>query len=239
MIKLLTKRLIRNLGFELRRYAPPTSDMARMIRLLDYHNIDLVLDIGANVGQYASLLREGGFSGKIVSFEPISSAHSKLLSLSRNDPMWEIAPQMAIGNDDGSVEINISSNSYSSSILDLLDSHLRSAPDAAFCNKETVRLSRLDTIAAQYINQSRNTFLKIDVQGYERQVIEGAKQILSELKGIQLELSLVPLYKDQPLYLEMVKLIEDLGFELYAYVPGFTDLQSGRMLQMDGIFFRK
>lgn len=86
MVKTVIKKLVRNLGFELKRYKPNLSETARMQQLLAYHKIDLVFDIGANIGQYAMFLREIGYSGRIVSFEPLSSAHAQLQALSSKDP---------------------------------------------------------------------------------------------------------------------------------------------------------
>jgi FkbM family methyltransferase len=210
-----------------------------MQRLLAYHNIDLVFDVGANIGQYAKLLRELGYSGRIVSFEPLSSAYSQLKAVSKKEPLWEIAPQTAIGNQEGEITINIAGNSQSSSALPMLDAHLESAPESAYSGSETVKLSRLDTIAKDYIkSETKSIFLKIDVQGLEKQVIEGATAILPLVKGIKLELSLVPLYEGQVLFKEMIDIIEKLGYELYGIEPGFTAEKTGRMLQMDGIFFK-
>ncbi|MFY7886822.1 MAG: FkbM family methyltransferase, partial [Dolichospermum sp.] len=98
MLKKTIKKLARSLGVDLKRYNVQTSEAAKMQRLLAYHNIDLVFDVGANIGQYAKLLRELGYSGRIVSFEPLSSAYSQLKAVSEKDPLWEIAPQTAIGN---------------------------------------------------------------------------------------------------------------------------------------------
>ncbi|MCU0536473.1 MAG: FkbM family methyltransferase [Hydrococcus sp. Prado102] len=211
-----------------------------MQRIFAYHKIDLVLDVGANIGQYVNLLRESGYSGRIVSFEPLSSAHSKLQALSSKDPLWEIAPRTAIGDKDGEIAINISQRSASSSILPMLESHIKVAPDSTYCGSETVKLSQLNTIAKNFIkNDTKSIFLKIDVQGFEKQVIEGATQILPLVKGIQLELSLVPLYKDQALFEEMLEQMKKLGYDLYALSPGLVDPETGRLLQMDGIFFKR
>jgi FkbM family methyltransferase len=239
MIKKTIKKLSRSLGIDLKRYNIQTSEAAKMQRLLAYHNIDLVFDVGANIGQYAKLLRELGYSGRIVSFEPLSSAYSQLKAVSEKDPLWEIAPQAAIGNQDGEIIINIAGNSYSSSALPMLDAHLESAPESAYSGSETVKLSRLDIIAKNYIkSETKSIFLKIDVQGLEKQVLEGATAILPLVKGIKLELSLVPLYKGQVLFKEMIDIVEKLGYELYGIEPGFTAEKTGRMLQMDGIFFK-
>lgn len=240
MIKSVIKQLTRNLGYELRRYTPQSSEMARMQHLFAYYNINLVLDVGANVGQYVEFLRGFGYSGKIVSFEPLSSAYSRLKILSRKDPLWEIAPRTAIGNQNGDITINISGNSQSSSVLEMLNSHRDAHPKSAYIASETVKLKQLDTIAQEYIkNDATSIFLKIDVQGFEKEVLEGATQILSYVHGIQVELSLVPLYKDQLLYKEMIAFVEKLGYELYSFIPGFTDLKTGQLLQMDGIFFKQ
>jgi len=239
MLKKTIKKLSRSLGIDLKRYNVQTSEAAKMQRLLAYHNIDLVFDIGANIGQYAKSLRELGYSGRIVSFEPLSSAYSQLKAVSKKDPLWEIAPQTAIGNQEGEIIINIAGNSQSSSALPMLDAHLESAPESAYSGSETVKLSRLDTLAKDYIkSETKSIFLKIDVQGLEKQVIEGATAILPLVKGIKLELSLVPLYEGQVLFKEMIDIIEKLGYELYGIEPGFTAEKTGRMLQMDGIFFK-
>jgi FkbM family methyltransferase len=239
MPKKTIKKLSRSLGIDLKRYNIQTSEAAKMQRLLAYHNIDLVFDVGANIGQYAKLLRELGYSGRIVSFEPLSSAYSQLKAVSEKDPLWEIAPQAAIGNQEGEIIINIAGNSYSSSALPMLDAHLESAPESAYSGSETVKLSRLDTIAKDYIkSETKSIFLKIDVQGLEKQVLEGATAILPLVKGIKLELSLVPLYEGQVLFKEMIDIVEKLGYELYGIEPGFTAEKTGRMLQMDGIFFK-
>lgn len=239
MKRLLIKTL-RKTGIEILRFSPDCSDAARMQRILTHHNIDLVLDVGANVGQYGNYLREIGYVGKIVSFEPLADAYTRLLSASKKDPLWEIAPRAAIGKSDGETTIHISRNSVSSSILPMLDSHMGSAPESAYVASEKVAMYKLDTIAPRYLDDKyKSIYLKIDVQGLETQVLEGALKILPGIKGLQLELSLVPLYEGEPLFKEMLERMDQLGYELYAIIPGFTDLKSGRLLQFDGIFFRK
>ncbi len=238
--KSLLNKWLRQLGFELINYSPKSSDFARMQRIFSYHKIDLVLDIGANIGQYAQKIREAGYSGRIVSFEPLSTAYSKLQKISHKDSLWEIAPRMALGSAEGEIKINIAANSYSSSVLDILDSHLKAAPTSVYISSEQVKVNRLDCVIPNYIkNETNSIFMKIDVQGFEKQVLEGATGILSQVNGVQLELSLTPLYKDQLLFKDMLMLMEELGYELYAVVPGFTNLETGRLLQMDGIFFKK
>jgi FkbM family methyltransferase len=239
MLKKTIKKLARELGFEVKRYNLNTSEVALIKHLLNYHNIDLVFDVGANSGQYARFLRECSYSGTIVSYEPLSSAYSQLLASSHKDPLWEIAPRTAIGDQDSEITINVAGNSQSSSVLEMLDSHVNAAPESAYYDSEVVKLSRLDTIGPQYFTSANQAiFLKIDVQGFEKQVIEGATQILPLVQGIQLELSLIPLYKDQLLFKEMVEFLYKIGYDLHTIIPGFTDPKTGRLLQIDGIFFK-
>jgi FkbM family methyltransferase len=235
----LIKKLARQFGVELKRFNPSTSEICRMQYLFAYHQIDCVLDIGANIGQYAKSLRELGYRGKIVSFEPLPQAYDRLKKNSEKDVLWEVAPRTAIGDKDGEIEINISGNSEASSVLNILDSHLKMSSDFAYVSSETVKLNKLDTIAKSYVKEANSIYLKIDVQGYELQVLEGASQILPKVSGIQLELSLTPLYDNQPLWNETLEKMKHLDYELYAIVPVFTDMKTGKLLQMDGIFCKK
>jgi FkbM family methyltransferase len=201
--------------------------------------VDLVLDVGANTGQYSSFLREFGYRGKVVSFEPLLSAYEQLLKRSRKDPNWIVIPRTAVGERSGEITLHISGNSQSSSVLNMLDAHLFSAPESSYVGEQQVAICRLDEIARCYVEAARSSYLKIDVQGYESQVLDGASGILPLITGIQIELSLVPLYERQMLYRAMIDKLDALGYELHAVLPVFSDARSGRLLQMDGIFIRK
>ncbi len=235
----LVKYLFRACGLEVRRYTVDTSERCRIKRLLEHHGIDLVLDVGANTGQYGMFLRKLGYRGTIVSFEPLLSAHEQLVKRSRNVQDWIIAPRMAVGERSGEITLHISGNSQSSSVLNMLDAHVKSAPDSVYIADQLVPLRRLDESAMNYVASSSAAYLKIDVQGYESQVIDGTAGILPRIMGIQLELSLIPLYENQVLYREMIEKLDGLGYALHALFPVFSDVQSGRLLQMDGVFFRK
>ncbi len=234
----VVKRMARLVGLEVTRYRVATSSAARLQRMLAVHEIDLVLDIGANTGQFAREIRSGGYRGKIISFEPLLAAHRSLLRNSRRDPLWSVAPPVAIGATDGTTDIHVAQNSFSSSVLEILDSHITSDESAAYVGHETVRMARLDSIAPTYLDGSKAAFLKVDTQGYEAQVLEGAERSLERFVGVQLELSLIPLYKGQPLFMDLVETMQNAGFALCGVVPGFTDEQTGRLLQLDGVFLQ-
>lgn len=238
------RSILRNVfGLEVRKFKnllPSASQLSaqQIVSSLQKFEIDLVLDVGANKGQFASEIRQYGYAGRIVSFEPLSSAHSMLLKASEGDFMWTSYARCALGDHNGEVEINIAGNSESSSILPMLESHLSAAPESAYQGKETVPLKTLDAVAAQYLKDARAPFLKIDTQGFEWQVLDGARETLPHIKGILVELSLVPLYDGQHLWREVMDRLDAEGFTLWAFKPVFSDLKQGRTLQVDGVFFR-
>lgn len=219
---------------------PPAAQLVAMpiVSSMRKFEIDLVLDVGANTGQFASEIRQGGYAGRIVSFEPLSQAHAELQQSSAGDPLWDAYPRCALGDHDGEVQINIAGNSQSSSILPMLESHRSAAPESAYQGKEIVPIKTLDTVAGQYLKDARAAFLKIDTQGFEWQVLDGARDTLPHIKGILVELSLVPLYEGQHLWREIIDRLEAAGFTLWAFNPVFSDQASGRTLQVDGVFYR-
>lgn len=226
-------QFINTLGYDIHR-----SNTRQLFRAFELFKVDLVLDVGANVGQYASELRSAGYRGQIVSFEPLSSAWNTLKRAANKDELWEIAPRCAIGDISGETEINISGNSASSSILPMLEAHSSAAKGSDYVGSERVEIFKLDSIASKYVLNSRIPFLKIDTQGFEWQVLDGAREILPHVQGVQCELSLVPLYESQRLWKDIIQRLENEGFKLWSIHRGFTDPRDGRALQIDAVFFR-
>jgi len=236
-LDLLLKRLARYLGVDVRAYRPARSESARLAQLLASHQIDTVLDVGANSGQYARHLRSIGYRGRIICYEPVSAAHASLSKWAKKNPGTTVAPRQALGEEAGSIAINVAANSESSSILTVSDTHVQSEPSARPIAVETVPVNRLDTVALDYLSAASRVFLKIDVQGYELAVLRGAAKLLPMIQGLQLELSLFPLYKGEPLYREVIDVVESLGYTLHDLNPCFSDDATGRTYQVDGIFF--
>lgn len=234
------KHVARSFGLEIRRFDPRTSEAAQFMRQLSGHGVNVVFDVGANVGQFGrKTLRDAGYEKRIVSFEPLSSAWSRLSQEAAGDALWSIAPRTAIGASDGEIDIHVAQNSVSSSALNMLQEHLDSAPESAYVSTERAPLRRLDSIAHDYLDTDSKVFLKIDTQGFEGPALSGAQGVLDQVVGIQLELSLVPLYEGQCLYDDMMDRVKQLGFELWGISPAFVDAKSGRMLQVDATFFRR
>jgi hypothetical protein len=104
---------------------------------------------------------------------------------------------------------------------------------------EKTRLVKLDSVFPQYRQGAKGVFLKIDTQGYEYQVLQGAAESIREVVAVQMELSLTQLYADQRLWTFFVDYMDALGFGVWALLPGFSDAKSGRQLQCDAIFYRR
>lgn len=231
------RRKLRGLGYDFHRYLPASSPDAQISSVLRVFDIDLVLDVGANSGQYGKLLRELGYRGRILSFEPLADAHRLLLATSAGDPLWTAAARTAVGDRDGEVVINVAGNSASSSVREMLDSHRDAAPESAYIGTESVPLARLDKLAADTPPQAA-ILLKIDTQGYEAEVIAGAPAVLARVRAVQIEVSLVPLYAGQACLEEILALMKGHGLTLWAIWPGFADPVTGQVLQAEAVFAR-
>lgn len=226
-VKAPLRRLIRHLGYEITgRGRDQQAVITALIRDL---RVATLLDIGANQGQYAEHARANGFLGRMISFEPGSEAFRRLESAARRDPQWE-ARRVALGAERSELTLHISANSVSSSFLEIGSRHVEAAPSSATVGGETVRVERLDVECADV---SGPLMMKIDTQGYELPVLEGAEGILDRVQLIQAELSLVELYPGQASYLEVLTFLEDRDFTPCFLLPGFSDPDSGQMLQVD------
>lgn len=225
----------RRVGVDLVRY-PESHHLYSLSRLVRGLDPDLVLDVGANQGQYAGDLRSLGYDGPILSFEPVRSTYTQLVHRCADDPSWQ-ALNLALGSETGSATINVAANEgASSSLLPMLDRHSAAAPEADYVRTESVQVRRLDDVLAER-GAPQRAFLKVDTQGFERSVLDGAGELLgSALVGVQLELSLVPLYDGAPLYDEMLERLLSAGYRLAWVDPGFADPRTGELLQFDAAF---
>jgi FkbM family methyltransferase len=212
--------------------------LERRKHIIEARNIDLFLDVGANTGQYGKSLRQLGYKGRIVSFEPMRSAFESLNQEALNDQLWEVRPH-GLGEQNQDVFLNISGNSISSSVLDMLPIHESLAPKSRYVNKEMISVKPLDAIFEVIRGDSRAIWLKIDVQGFEDRVLKGATKSIGFIDCIQIELSLRPLYKGQLNYIAICQMLDGLGFDLIGIEPGFLDPISGALLQADGIFRKR
>jgi FkbM family methyltransferase len=197
-----------------------------------------VLDVGANTGQFAYQTRkEVGYTGRMVSFEPLKSAYQALGQAARKDSLWEVF-SYGLGDENTAKEINIAGNSVSSSLLAMLPAHVNAEPESLYVGTETIEIRTLDSVFESLYQGESGVFLKIDTQGYERRVLAGAADSLARINTIQLEMSLVSLYEEDLLFIEMYELLSEMGYTMVSMEPGFSNPRTGQLLQVDGVFHR-
>lgn len=226
----LVKKSIRSFGFDIVRIDQ---------KHFDFFDIECVFDVGANAGQYAQSIRDLGYKNKIISFEPLSAAHKILKRNASNDDSWLVHERAALGKCDGISMIHISGNSFSSSLRPMLEEHISAAPESVYIADEEVKVTALDSVFNAYKATRGNNFLKIDTQGYEKDVLDGCKVNLKNFAAVQLELSVVQLYEGAELYDYFFSYLTDNGFEIWDLKPGYKNPKTGRMLQFDGVFINR
>ena len=204
--------------------------------ILTHHRVNVVLDVGANTGQYGHKLRELGYGGRIISFEPQKRPFAELSAAAGRDGNWT-AVSIGLGNQEGQKSINVYDDTCLSSMLTLDEkTYFYGAKQVG---AETIEIRTLDGVIDQYTKASDRILLKIDTQGFEKPVLAGAEQSFARLVGIQLELSLTPIYADQPHLDEMIAFLREKGFILWQIQRGICNLKTGQELEADGIFIHR
>lgn len=231
--KSVVRRSANRFGLEISR----DPYMARVVRLLKLLELHAVIDVGANEGQYGRDLRAMGYAARIISLEPLLEPYDRLSSAARRDDAWE-AIRAAAAPARGRLTIHIAGNSVSSSPLGMLPAHAAAAPRSVYVADEVVPATTVDDVCRRYDVDPARSFLKVDVQGFESAVLDGAGETLAGFAAVQLEMSLVPLYEGQALMPDLVGRMAGRGFDLWILMPEFADPATGRTLQCDGVFVR-
>jgi FkbM family methyltransferase len=203
-------------------------------RVLARHGVGRVIDVGANVGQYAGGLRAAGYTGEIVSFEANPAAAAGLRAAAESDPGWR-AEGVALGAVDGVLDLHVTVDSLSTSLL------TPAAGDTYEFMAEAPQSVRVDVRPLDAFELTADgvaTLLKLDVQGYELEVLAGAAATLAQVSAVECELSLVPLYDGQALVEDVVAHLRAAGLRPICLTRGFTDPASHEVIQLDGIFLR-
>lgn len=226
------KSLARTFGFDVRRI--DSHFYKRPIDFIRSRGIDVVVDVGANVGQYAERLRSDGYAGWIISAEPVHAAFDMLAARASADARWQVL-DLAFGEKRGTSQINISEASVFSSIRSQLPSAAAFNVESRVIGRETIRMARLDDIFPEL--PRGQAFLKIDTQGYEQQVLMGASDCLSKFLGVQMELPIVHLYEGTWRFDEAAAYMHERGFEISNIVPvNYDPADPASLLEIDCIF---
>ncbi len=240
--KVALTRVVRRFGYEI----VPRTDLER--RALAIHlkevflrnDIQCVLDVGANRGQYYQFLRERvGYRGLVVSFEPTSRNLAHLREQATADSRWIIRGE-ALGNNETEMEINVMK-------VDLLSSFLSPHPAMVeifrdvniIDHKEAVGVRRLDSVIGEIGNARSlgNLYLKVDTQGFDLEVIRGASSTLARVRALQTEISMCPLYLNAPSYRDTLDMLVERSFAVSGMFPVSRDPQM-RVVEFDCVMVK-
>jgi len=199
-------------------------------------NIKTVLDIGANAGQFGHACRLAFPTIRLHSFEPLKGPFTKLSSLAEDDRNWTVH-NFALSNVAGETQIHADEYSPSSSLLQMSERHREHFPQTGQTTQQIIETKRLEDIFGDLAIEGR-TLMKLDVQGYELAVLDGAEKILPEIDYILTEMSFVSLYEEQPLFADVYSRLCHSNFSFKGFFDQCVSPKTGELLQGDGIFVR-
>ena len=245
MIKNFIKFVLTSFGYQVSKINPNFISYPKkkyneglLNEILTNKSTSLVIDVGANCGDWAIDLRSWGYRGRILSFEPLTTEFNLLAERSHKDLNWE-ALNLAVGDGNYNSEINISNNSVSSSLSQILPDHIEAESSSKTIGQQSIEIVSLDEYEHSWVKSSDSIFIKIDVQGFEKKVLDGALNLLGKTALIQLELSFNPLYSDDVCFNEMKLFLKEKGFLPYHIQNGFRHSQTGELLQIDVLFINQ
>ena len=208
------------------------SPFISIVRNLEDSNVSNVIDVGANVGQFGLDIRRHGFKGQIVSYEPVNETFGLLTQTTRRHQPWK-AIQLGLGAAESERTINISGNDgLSSSLLEMGSLHLENFPDSATVSRQNISISTIDNQLVVLGLRPQEIMLKLDVQGFEAEVLKGASQSISKIPLCYLEVSITPLYEGDVLLLPILIELSKYGHEVIDVFRGIK-ASNGQLLQLD------
>ena len=210
-----------------------------MSKLLTARQPDVVLDVGARMGEFGLWIRRNGYRGKIISFEPVSSNYEALARRASRDGAWDVY-NYALGAEEGELDINVTEHSSFSSFLRpnaYAEKELGSA--ARVSRTERVAVRRLDAVFDEVVGPLKDprAFLKIDTQGWDLQVLAGAEGCLSHVDAFQSEVSVQAIYEGMPNLASSLAEFTRMGFAISGLFPVILDSQL-RAMEFDCIVVR-
>jgi FkbM family methyltransferase len=240
-MKNIVRTTVNRLGFDVVRLTNVNNDLAgHLLNVLTLNNIDCVIDVGANAGQYGQFLRGLGYLGFIVSFEPVKAAYERLQATASGDDKW-LTYHLALGDKAEKKIINAYKSSVFSSFLNANEYSKGIWNSLETVTPEEVNVRRLDDIFAELVDRTNGTsfFLKMDTQGYDINVFIGGLASLSRVNGIQSEVSLIPVYDGMPPAYEVLNKFHEQDFYISGMYPINRDAASLAVIEYDCVMVKR
>jgi FkbM family methyltransferase len=243
IVKDCALRISRSFGYEIVPLREMKErDFALHLRsLLNRLNVDCVLDVGANVGQYHDFLRDKVlYDGPIVSFEPVSRHVQLLRGRARDDSAWHIEGY-ALGAKDGNLPINVMVSDQFSSFLQPDNSRVREIGTLNTpSHVENVAVRTLDVVMPALRERLgfERPYLKLDTQGFDIEVLQGGRHSLPEVRALQTEASVIGIYKGMPGYMDTIRYLDECGFDITGFYPVSRD-SSLRLVEFDCVMINR
>jgi FkbM family methyltransferase len=206
--------------------------------LFEMYGVNCVIDVGAHEGEYAKRLRDGGYGGRIVSFEPVPRAFAKLERVAAADSDWHVHP-LALGREEGVTTMNAVPGTLSS-LRPPTEFGARRYRRLQDPEPVEVQVRRLDAMLDEVLQglERPRPYLKLDTQGFDLDVFMGTGDRISEFVGMQSELALMQIYEGMPRLPEALGTYEEAGFDVAAMYPVSRQGKTGRVLEFDCVMVR-
>jgi FkbM family methyltransferase len=236
------KRLVARTGFQIKRTSALETLDLHIIRVFAALGINCVLDVGAHEGHFGKRIRSIGYQGYILSFEPVACNFAELSRTARGDPRWRVFP-FGLGDHNRGANINVFAGSTFHSLLAPSEFGRECFGDAlTIAGSERIEIKRLDEVldfCLGGIAQPR-VYLKIDTQGHDLAVVDGASTVLDRVLALQTEAALKPIYEDMPNSLcNTIPELQKRGFAVSGLFPVTRDEKDGlQIIEVDCVMTR-
>jgi FkbM family methyltransferase len=229
------KEILRRAGWIVTKTPEPGSLPRRLRDLFAALDVTCVIDVGANKGQYARMLRdEAGFTGRIASVEPARATFRRLAETMSGDPNWAGFP-FALGEEEAEATLRVASADEWNSVHEL-NAYAADRFGTTEIGTEQIAVRRLDSVFDELVAHHERVFLKVDTQGHDLAVVEGlgSRAVL----GIQVELSFIPVYEGTPGFAEVMEALASRGYLPAAFFPVSWAEDGLCLVEADGVFVR-
>jgi FkbM family methyltransferase len=241
LVKRGIQSVLNRLGYQVLQCPAPHSYERHIRELLLGLDVNCVIDVGAHEGEFYRLLRQAGYTGAIVSFEPLPESFIELRREAAGDPKWR-GYNLALGTETGRKAINVPDSTGFTSFLRPNAYCEERFPHARWEGRTVdVQVERLEALYPQVVDgiARPRVFLKMDTQGWDIRVLEGAGAALPDVVMLQSEVSVIPIYDGMSSIVESIAYYNALGFEFTNLFPVTFDAEGIRVVEYDCVMRRR